>query len=56
MSGTGGGNTFTIGVRRAENGDAASITSVHDASWRYAYDGIIPAMKRGDVLRSVVML
>ncbi len=34
--------TFTIGVRRAENGDAESITAVHDAAWRYAYDGIIP--------------
>jgi ribosomal protein S18 acetylase RimI-like enzyme len=34
--------TFTIGVRRAEQGDAEAITQVHDASWRYAYDGIIP--------------
>jgi ribosomal protein S18 acetylase RimI-like enzyme len=35
-------NTFTIGVRRAESGDAEAITKVHDASWRYAYDGMIP--------------
>src|SRR4249919_1560268 len=35
--------TFTIGVRRAEQGDAEAITQVHDASWRYAYDGVIPA-------------
>ena len=36
-------NTFTIGVRRAESGDAEAITAVHDAAWRYAYDGMIPA-------------
>jgi ribosomal protein S18 acetylase RimI-like enzyme len=36
-------NTFAIGVRRAETGDAKAITAVHDAAWRYAYDGIIPA-------------
>ena len=35
-------NTFTIGVRRAESGDAEAITKVHDAAWRYAYDGVIP--------------
>ena len=35
-------STFTIGVRRAEKGDSESITRVHDAAWRYAYDGIIP--------------
>jgi len=36
-------STFTIGVRRAEQSDAEAITRVHDAAWRYAYDGIIPA-------------
>ena len=36
-------STLSIDVRRAEARDAAAITSVHDRSWRYAYDGIIPA-------------
>ncbi len=36
-------STLAIGVRRAESGDAEAITEVHDAAWRYAYDGIIPA-------------
>lgn len=35
--------TNVIGVRRAENRDAEAITAVHDAAWRYAYDGMIPA-------------
>jgi ribosomal protein S18 acetylase RimI-like enzyme len=35
--------SLTIGVRRAEAGDAEAITKVHDAAWRYAYDGMIPA-------------
>jgi ribosomal protein S18 acetylase RimI-like enzyme len=30
-------------VRRAEARDAEAITAVHDAAWRYAYDGMIPA-------------
>jgi ribosomal protein S18 acetylase RimI-like enzyme len=35
--------TNVIGVRRAENRDAGAITTVHDAAWRYAYEGMIPA-------------
>ena len=35
--------TQTIGVRRAEVKDAETITAVHDAAWRVAYDGMIPA-------------
>jgi ribosomal protein S18 acetylase RimI-like enzyme len=35
--------TRVIGVRRAEARDAEAITAVHDAAWRYAYDGMIPA-------------
>ncbi len=35
--------TNVIGVRRAEVRDADAITAVHDAAWRYAYDGMIPA-------------
>jgi ribosomal protein S18 acetylase RimI-like enzyme len=35
--------TLAIGVRRAETDDAEAITAVHDASWRLAYDGLIPA-------------
>jgi ribosomal protein S18 acetylase RimI-like enzyme len=35
--------TNVIGVRRAEVRDAEAITAVHDAAWRYAYDGMIPA-------------
>src|SRR5882672_3300172 len=42
--------TFTIGVRRAEQGDAEAITQVHDASWRYAYDGIIPAKELARII------
>lgn len=36
-------HTFTIDIRRAESRDAEAITAVHDAAWRYAYDGMIPA-------------
>ena len=36
-------STLSIGVRRAEVTDAASITAVHDTAWRQAYDGLIPA-------------
>jgi len=36
-------STLAIDVRRAEAGDAPAITAVHDASWRLAYDGLIPA-------------
>ena len=36
-------HTFTIDIRRAESRDAEAIAAVHDAAWRYAYDGIIPA-------------
>ncbi len=35
--------TNVIGVRRAEVRDAEAITAVHDAAWRFAYDGMIPA-------------
>lgn len=35
--------TATVGVRRAEQNDAGAITAVHDAAWRNAYDGLIPA-------------
>ena len=35
--------THVIGVRRAEARDAEAITAVHDAAWRFAYDGMIPA-------------
>jgi ribosomal protein S18 acetylase RimI-like enzyme len=35
--------TRVIGVRRAEARDAEAITAVHDAAWRFAYDGMIPA-------------
>jgi ribosomal protein S18 acetylase RimI-like enzyme len=35
--------TNVIGVRRAEVKDADAITVVHDAAWRFAYDGLIPA-------------
>lgn len=35
--------TSVIGVRRAEPRDAEAITAVHDAAWRYAYEGMIPA-------------
>jgi ribosomal protein S18 acetylase RimI-like enzyme len=36
-------STLAIGVRRAELSDADAITAVHDAAWRQAYSGIIPA-------------
>jgi ribosomal protein S18 acetylase RimI-like enzyme len=36
-------STLAIDVRRAETRDAEEITAVHDAAWRYAYDGLIPA-------------
>jgi len=36
-------HTFTTDIRRAESRDADAITAVHDAAWRYAYDGLIPA-------------
>jgi ribosomal protein S18 acetylase RimI-like enzyme len=36
-------HTFTTDIRRAESRDADAITAVHDAAWRYAYDGMIPA-------------
>ena len=44
------GKTFTIGVRRAEPGDAAAITAVHDSAWRYAYEGVIPAKELGRII------
>ncbi len=43
-------NTFTIGVRRAETGDADAITAVHDAAWRYAYEGMIPAKELARII------
>ncbi len=43
-------STFTIGVRRAENSDADAITKVHDAAWRYAYDGVIPAQELARII------
>lgn len=42
--------TFTIGVRRAESRDAKAITAVHDAAWRYTYDGIIPAKELSRII------
>lgn len=39
--------TFTIEVRCAERRDAEAIAAVHDAAWRYAYDGIVPAKELG---------
>src|SRR5690606_26577131 len=38
-------STLSIGVRRAETSDASGITAVHDAAWRYAYEGLIPAQE-----------
>lgn len=35
-------STTSIDVRRAEPRDAEAITAVHDASWRFAYEGVIP--------------
>lgn len=42
--------TFTIDVRRAESRDAEAITAVHDAAWRYAYDGMIPAKELARII------
>jgi ribosomal protein S18 acetylase RimI-like enzyme len=38
-------STLAIGVRRAESSDVTGITAVHDAAWRYAYEGLIPAQE-----------
>jgi ribosomal protein S18 acetylase RimI-like enzyme len=35
-------NTLTIGIRKAEPGDASAIADVHHQAWRGAYAGIIP--------------
>ena len=35
-------NTLTIGIRKAEPGDAPAIAEVHHEAWRGAYAGIIP--------------
>jgi ribosomal protein S18 acetylase RimI-like enzyme len=35
-------NTLTIGIRKAEPGDAPAIADVHHQAWRGAYAGIIP--------------
>lgn len=43
-------STFTIGVRRAEQSDADSITRVHDSAWRFAYDGLIPAQELSRII------
>ena len=43
-------STFTIGVRRAGNKDAEAITRVHDAAWRNAYDGVIPAKELTQII------
>ncbi len=43
-------STLSIDVRRAEPKDATAITAVHDAAWRYAYDGIIPAKELGRMI------
>lgn len=37
-------STLSIGVRRARIDDAAGIAAVHDAAWRLAYRGILPAV------------
>ena len=42
--------TRVIGVRRAEARDAEAITAVHDAAWRYAYDGMIPAKELNRII------
>ncbi len=34
--------TLSVDIRRAEAADAEAIASVHEASWRGAYSGIIP--------------
>lgn len=38
-------STLSIEVRRAELDDSEAIAVVHDASWRYAYQGILPAVE-----------
>jgi ribosomal protein S18 acetylase RimI-like enzyme len=43
-------STLSIGVRRAESGDSDAITEVHDAAWRYAYDGMIPAKELARII------
>jgi len=35
-------STISIDIRRAEPNDAAGIAATHDASWRYAYTGMLP--------------
>ena len=42
--------TLTIGVRRAEARDAEAITAVHDAAWRFAYEGMIPAKELARII------
>ena len=42
--------TFTIDLRRAKSGDAEAITAVHDAAWRRAYEGIIPAKELARII------
>jgi ribosomal protein S18 acetylase RimI-like enzyme len=42
--------SLSIGVRRAESGDASAITQVHDQAWRYAYDGMIPAKELARII------
>jgi ribosomal protein S18 acetylase RimI-like enzyme len=34
--------TLSIGIRRAEAGDAQAIADIHEEAWRGAYAGIIP--------------
>lgn len=43
-------STLSIGVRRAETGDSEAITAVHDAAWRCAYDGMIPAKELARII------
>lgn len=43
-------STLVIGVRRAEVRDAEGITAVHDAAWRNAYDGMIPAKELSRII------
>jgi ribosomal protein S18 acetylase RimI-like enzyme len=43
-------STLSIGVRRAEARDAEIITAVHDAAWRFAYDGMIPAKELARII------
>ena len=35
-------STITIDIRQAKTEDAAGIAETHDASWRYAYTGMLP--------------